>query len=218
MKTEAEFKSSLSAGARALGVTVDQKALQLLFRYHSELQRWNRRINLVSRKQLDWVRIHFLDSLAPVAMGLLKGSERIVDLGAGAGFPGLPLKIVLPGVSLAMAEASARKCAFLRHVLRSLDLREAEVLEGRFEELAVRDMEGGFDVAVSRAAAKPTRILSAAAPFLSRKGKVLIYTSENLAEEGLGRIHPYRLGGSKVPSVIWEIGASDLQGLYLPGQ
>ena len=187
-----------------------------LYLYCRELERWNRRISLVSRKQPDWVRIHFLDSLVPVGMGLFKGNERIIDLGAGAGFPGLPLRIVLPGTSLTMAESSGKKCAFLRHVSRTLGLERADVAEGRFGDLLDRGLSGKFDVAVSRAAAKPRKILGAAIPFLAEDGRVLVYTSVHLAMKGLGTIHHYNLPGSDVPSVIWEVGVSELRNADLP--
>ena len=206
-----QFIDAIITGARELKVPLNDVAAVNLYLYYRELERWNRRVNLVSRKQADWVRIHFLDSLVPVGMGLLKGAERIIDLGAGAGFPGLPLRIVLPGTSLTMAESSGKKSAFLRHVSRTLGLERADVAEGRFGELLGRGLSGEFDVAVSRAAAKPRKILEAATPFLAEGGRVLVYTSVHLAMEGPGTIHHYRLPGSDVPSVIWEVGASELR-------
>ena len=91
-------------------------------------------------------------------MGLVSGEERVVDLGAGAGFPGLPLKVARSGLMLGMAEGSGKKCAFLRHVVRTLDLESAEVLEGRFDNLLEEGWRNRFDIAVSRAADKPARI------------------------------------------------------------
>ena len=187
-----------------MGVNLDEGALDRLFIYFTELQRWNLRVNLVSRQNHDWLRAHFLDSLAPLGLGLLKGAAKIVDLGAGAGFPGVPLKVVESRVFLGMAEVSGKKCAWLRHLARVLELEEARVLEGRLEDLA-EEWGQRFDVAVSRAAARPRSILELARPFLHPGGRVLIYTTEALAEKGSGRIHPYHVPGSKVPSVVWEV-------------
>ncbi len=203
--TREQFIHDLNTGAEEMGVQLDKQAGDRLFVYFSELERWNRRVNLVSRQQHDWIRIHFLDSLAPLGLGLVGEGDRVLDLGAGAGFPGMPLKIAAGNIFLGMAEASGKKCAWLKHLTRLLEMDEAQVLEGRFEDLIGGGWSGSFDVAVSRAAAKPWRILDLARPFLCPGGRALIYTTEALVEEGLGKVHHYKVPGSKVPSVIWEV-------------
>ena len=129
----------------------------------------------------------------------------MVDLGAGAGFPGVPLKVAREDVFLGMAEASVKKCAWLKHLMRVLEMDEAQVLEGRFEELLSSGWAGTFHTAVSRAAAKPWKIVDLARDFLVPGGRALVYTTEALVEKGGGKIHPYRVPGSKVPCVIWEV-------------
>jgi 16S rRNA (guanine527-N7)-methyltransferase len=203
--TKEQFIDELTTGVQAMGIQLDDLAKDRLFIYYTELERWNRKVNLVSRRTHDWLRIHFLDSLVPLALGLLGEGGRVVDLGAGAGFPGLPLKIARESISLCMAEASGKKCAWLKHLTRVLGLKEAQVLEGRFEELMSNGWEGCFDTAVSRAAAKPWKILELARPFMAPGGRVLVYTTEALVEEGVGNVHRYTVPGSKVPSVIWEV-------------
>ena len=203
--TREQFIHDLTTGAEAMGIRLDEQAKSRLFIYYTALERWNHKVNLVSRRPHDWIRIHFLDSLAPLALGLLGKGGRVVDLGAGAGFPGMPLKIAQEGISLCMAEASGKKCTWLKHLTRVLELKEAQVLEGRFEELTDSGWAGCFDTAVSRAAAKPWKILELARPFLAPGGRALVYTTEALVEEGVGRVHPYKVPGSKVPSVVWEV-------------
>ena len=199
-----KFKKKLKRGATDLGVELDSTQLQQLAVYCRELEKWNRNINLVSRKEHNWTRVHFLDSLVPLGMGLLEGSERVVDMGAGAGFPGLVLKIGSPGLEACLAEASGKKCAFLRHIIRTLEIKGAWVLEGRFEEIA--DSEAGeFDLAVSRASAKPHLILKSAGPLLKEGGRTLIYTTEDLIDKTTGEAHPYRISGSPREWVIWEV-------------
>jgi 16S rRNA (guanine527-N7)-methyltransferase len=156
------------------------------------------------------VRIHFLDSLVPLGMGLVSGEERVIDLGAGAGFPGLPLKVARSGLMLGMAEGSGKKCAFLRHVVRTLDLESAEVLEGRFDSLLEEGWRNRFDIAVSRAADKPARIAASSRGFLSQGGRVLVYTTPELTEKNVGKIHRYAVPGSKVQWCIWEVPVEEM--------
>jgi 16S rRNA (guanine527-N7)-methyltransferase len=203
--TREQFLQDLKAGAEAMGVPITDEAAGLFFVYYSELQRWNRRVNLVSRQNHDWVRSHFLDSLAPISLGLLHVGCRIVDIGAGAGFPGVPLKLAGDAGFLGMAEASGKKCAWLKHLVRVLELTDCEVLEGRFGDLLNNSWAGKFDIAVSRAAAKPHLILETAHAFLVPGGRMLIYTTEPLVLGDVGQVHRYTVPGSKVPSVIWEV-------------
>lgn len=204
------FISRIIEGAVSLGITLSEESADRLFIYNSELQRWNKKVNLVSRHQPDWVRVHFLDSLAPLGMGLIKGDERAVDLGSGAGFPGVALKVVSPGLSMELAETVGKKCAWLNHLVRTLELKGTRVLEGRFEDLLEQGCSGQYGLVVSRAAAKPAEISAISRRFLTPEGRALVYTTEALVPKGLGDVHPYSVPGSKVPSVIWEVGAREL--------
>ena len=203
--TKDEFIVELAAGAAGMGTQIPDKAQELMYVYYSELRRWNNRINLVSRRESGWVQAHFLDSLAPVALGLLDGHERVVDLGSGAGFPGIPLKLVNPDLVLMLAEVSGKKCAWLRHLVRILGIERVEVLQGRFEDMEKEEWGQMFDIAVSRAAAKPTKIVTLAENFLSPDGTLLVYTTMGRVEKKAGRVHTYQVPGSSVPSVIWEV-------------
>lgn len=203
--TRGQFLCDLDNGSTEMGIQLDEAARERFYLYYRELSKWNRKINLVSRSEPDWVYTHFLDSLAPLALGLVRGQERVVDLGAGAGFPGVPLKIVSTGLLLGLAESSGRKCAWLRHLLRTLSLEGAQVHEGRFEDLAGNVCRKMFNLAVTRAAAKPEKMVNQAKEFLTREGRLLVYTTKDLVVDGKGKVYPYHVPGSKVPSVIWEV-------------
>ena len=208
--TRHRFIHDLTSGSAEMGVPLGKEAQDRFYLYYCELMRWNQQINLVSRSEPDWIRVHFLDSLASLGLGLVSGRERMVDLGAGAGFPGVPLKVVSPGIFIGMAEASGKKCTWLKHLVRILELRGAEVLEGRFDKLLEEGWAGRFDLAVSRAAAKPAKVLKQAGTFLSPGGRLLVYTTRSLVEDGKGKIHPYRVPGSKIPSIIWEVTKNEM--------
>jgi 16S rRNA (guanine527-N7)-methyltransferase len=213
------FGNSLQTGAAALGVPLGEAALGALGLYAAELARWNRTINLVSREEDegDWAERHFLDSLAPLATGLLGGGKlEVLDLGSGAGFPGLPLAVVRPGFSLFLAEGDARKCSFLRHIIRTLPVPGAQVLQGGFRDLGApgsaglfpplkgKDAAGRFDLVVSRAAAQPDAIRDLALSFLRPGGRALLWVTD-VPRETIGRIHPYTLPFSGRKAVIWEV-------------
>lgn len=205
MGTTRGFKKELDRGANAMGISLDEGTLEQFALFFSELTRFNERINLVSRKKKDWIRVHFLDSLAPAALGLVPGGGRLLDLGAGAGFPGIPLKLACPGLQLGLAEASGKKCAWLRHLVRILNLEGTAVLEGRFEDLPAREGGESWDLVVTRAAAKPTSVVPVAMPFLKPGGRVLVFTRGGLVEAGKGTLYPYSIPGMSTLSAIWEI-------------
>ncbi|MEW6218807.1 MAG: 16S rRNA (guanine(527)-N(7))-methyltransferase RsmG [Thermodesulfobacteriota bacterium] len=138
MRSDAAAAEILTAGAQSLGVSLPPAALPLLTMYLAELKRWNRRVDLVAPAP-DPVLLasHFLDSLTlvPVLRGLPEPPS-LLDLGSGAGFPGLVAKIAWPELAVLLVEPRRKRVSFLRHVIRTLDLAGCQVLEGRLQELA----------------------------------------------------------------------------------
>ena len=155
------------AFVRALDVsreTLDEDTVAKLVIYADALRHWQPRINLVSNKSLaDMWRRHFLDS-AQLARWI-EPHARVLDMGSGAGFPGLVASIVT-GATVVLAESDARKCAFLREVRRLTDA-PAEIFEGRLEDM---DEDCAFDVTTARALAPLAGLLTHAAPRLKTGG------------------------------------------------
>ena len=152
MKIEKEeLKSTLQKGAKELGVALGEDQLELFLTYIEELTRWNRKINLT--KITDPSKIvtrHFLDSLT--VCRYLKGTKRLLDIGTGAGFPGLPVKIAMPEVEVTLMDSVEKKVFFLKSIIRTLGLSGVRAVHARAEDAAViEELEGSFDCVVSRA-------------------------------------------------------------------
>ena len=142
-----------------------------LDRFLEELRRWGERTNLVGSLAPDALRVHVDDSLA--AAPHLPEGARVVDLGSGAGFPGVPLAIARPDLEIALVEIRERRVNFLRHVVRTLDL-SCEVLRVRIED----PTERRYDFALLRAVAPPAEVIPPARYWLHERGQVWIWSTE----------------------------------------
>jgi len=158
----------LIAGAAGLGFPLSPRQMDRFERYYAELIVWNERINLTSVTDREQVQTrHFLDSLT-VGLALPEAARhgRVVDVGSGAGFPGIPLKVLFPEMSLTLVEATAKKVKFLRHVAGLLELSDVEVECRRAEELAQEPgHREAYDAVVARAVAPMPALLELTLPF-----------------------------------------------------
>jgi 16S rRNA (guanine527-N7)-methyltransferase len=173
----------LQRGAEEIGLHLEPGQVEAFFLYAEELSRWNRKMNLTRiREGTDLIVKHFLASLAFTAAFPRELPLRLVDIGSGAGFPGIPIKIACPHLYLTLIEASRKKVSFLRHVCTLLKLREIEVVRARAEELASdRGYGGRFDVAVVRAVGSPEGLIGMAGALLRLGGRLIL--SAKVAEE-----------------------------------
>jgi len=148
--------------------------------YFQELIAWNKKVNLTRIIERKKVFIdHFLDSLIPARFIPPKSS--LVDLGSGGGFPGIPLKILRPDLSVTLVDSSLKKCLFLRHLIRSLALREIFVLQERLEN--ENALGNHYDVCISRAFAPLGNFLSVALPLRETKGMLVAMKGPNFLKE-----------------------------------
>jgi 16S rRNA (guanine527-N7)-methyltransferase len=158
---------------RQLAIVVPTEAPEKLLRLLDELLRWNRTYNLTAiTDPLEGIEKHLVDSLT--LLPLLAGNERLLDLGSGGGFPGLPLMIARPALSIVSVDSVAKKIHFQRHAARLLGLGGFEALHARAESLPDRyGYAGGFDVVVSRAFAALPAFAALALPCLQPRGRIL---------------------------------------------
>ncbi|MBF0328953.1 MAG: 16S rRNA (guanine(527)-N(7))-methyltransferase RsmG [Nitrospirae bacterium] len=138
---------TIFAGLQQLGIDSPNHVISSFETYLSELKKWNKAYNLTALKKDDEIITkHFLDSLLYLKL-LPERKCSVADVGSGAGFPGLPIAIVKPDIAVTLIEPSRKKCAFLRHIKRSLQLNNIKILESRVED--IKDIV--FDAAVTRA-------------------------------------------------------------------
>ena len=123
-------------GAKRMGLSLTHEQIACFQVYYEELVRWNRRVNLTAIVDYDEVQLkHFLDSLT-IALAVKDMPPLLLDVGTGAGIPGVPLKILFPSIHLTLLESVAKKTSFLEHLVTRLGLEGVEVLTGRAEHLA----------------------------------------------------------------------------------
>jgi 16S rRNA (guanine527-N7)-methyltransferase len=178
-----ELKEILVSGADEIGICLSPQVIASYLVYIEELKKWNARVNLTAlTEDLEIGVKHFLDSLTVAPY--LHGANRVLDIGAGAGFPGLPLKILFPSIELLLLESSQKKCFFLRHIMRVLKLEGVEVIHGRAEANAIKKRYGKrFDLVLSRALADLPTSLDLALPFVKGGGSILSMRGKKGAEE-----------------------------------
>ncbi len=168
----------LSRGAAEMGLELTDRQMDQFGTYHVELADWNQRANLTAITERREVQVkHFLDSLTVLLAypAGLPATTRLVDVGAGAGFPSLPLKLLYPDLRVSLVESTGKKTQFLEHLLGVLGLSGVEVWKGRAEELAHRpELREGFDLVLSRGVAKLPTLLEYTLPFCRLGGRVAL--------------------------------------------
>lgn len=170
--TPADARLLLQEGAAALGLNLAEVQLGQFDRYLAELKRWNVRINLTAlTTDQDIVIKLFLDSLALAAF--LGKASSLADLGSGAGFPGLVLKIACPELALTLVESRGKKAAFLEYVASWLNLADVAVAPVHLTVPLAREWGPQFDAVVSRAAFSLTQLVKLAGPLLKPGGILL---------------------------------------------
>lgn len=169
------------------------ESIEPFLRLRAELLDWNTRVNLTAiTDPVEVLLKHFLDSLSLLQVGGVERA-RVLDIGAGAGFPGLPLKLARPQWKIVLLEATGKKVAFQRHMIETLGLSAIEAIHGRAEEIAHKPAyRASFDLVTARAVASLPALLEYAAPFCRVGGRILLPKKGDLAaelEQGKRAVH-----------------------------
>lgn len=170
-----QVREALASGAGELGIALEREMLEAFERYHQELDNWGKRVNLTAVAGDEEVAVkHFLDSLT-----CLKGVDfcedtTVVDVGSGAGFPGVPLKIVRPRIRLTLVEATRKRVEFLRHIVAVLGLTDVQVVWDRSENVGhAPGHREAYQVAVARAVADLAVLAELCLPLVEVGGTML---------------------------------------------
>lgn len=175
---------SLRNHARSLGIELDDQQLAQFDFYKNELLQWNTKTNLISENSShEIITRHFLDSLTALQF-IPKSSARMIDVGCGAGFPGIPLKIAQPDLNLFLLEASRKKVSFLKNIIRLLTLTQSVVLHDRAENIMQTfSWKENFDVLISRATFTLSELFGLGEFFLAPGGELIALKGPDVEKE-----------------------------------
>ena len=200
VKPAADSRDLLVRGGAQLGLAMDPAGVERLLVYLAELMKWSRRVNLVARDtpEAQVVETHFLDSLTLLPFLDGAGEVHLLDVGSGAGFPGLALACVRPDARFTLCEPRQKRVSFLRHVVRTLGLANVEVVAERIE-AHLADWPGRFTHITSRAVAEPAAFLPLARPLVTPATRVLLMLARAEGLAGIDRLvsGPWRVDAER---------------------
>lgn len=166
------------SGLKVLNINLNKQQIKQFSIYLDELKKWNEKFNLIGPAiDEEIIKRHFLDSLSTVAafpLTVNRQPSTVLDIGSGAGFPGVPLKIALPNISLTLLDSSKKKTEFLRHLCKKLDIK-AEIICDRAENVAKKSThQNKYDFVTARAIAKMSTTEELCMPFLKSSGTLIL--------------------------------------------
>jgi 16S rRNA (guanine527-N7)-methyltransferase len=169
-----KWRHVLRKGAAAFHIELDDFHIERFYRHAGALLQWSQKTNLTAITDPQEVAVkHFVDSLAPIScMGPM---QRVLDLGSGGGFPGLPLKIVCSDIDLTLLDAVRKKVSFVQHVIRLLELKNTRGVHARLENLGQDASIAAFDTVVCRAFSNLKFIITHSLPLLTETGQIVIW-------------------------------------------
>ena len=210
--------NGLKEDAHVFGVTLSDEQLSQFYTYYQMLIEWNEKINLTAITDFDEViKKHFLDSLSIGRILQQDSSVSILDIGTGAGFPGIPIKIAFPDTEITLMDSLNKRVNFLNEVINTLGLKKIEALHGRAEDFAKKDMlRETFDICVSRAVANLSSLSEFCLPYVKVGGRFISYKSEKAMEElDASKKAIDILGGGNVACDEFELPGTDFKRTFV---
>lgn len=199
------MQSFVDAAKTLLGFELSKEKISALRIFENELLAWNERVNLTAIRDSEGVRVkHFLDSLTILkAWDRTRPPERLIDVGTGAGFPGLVLKLVWPSTQVTLVESVQKKAAFCSHIIQCLGLKQVTVLSERAEVVGQNpEHRHTYDLAVARAVARMPILMEYLLPLVHRNGKVMAMKGETAPVETQSASQAIHLLGGKLNKLV----------------
>ena len=194
---EKEFKQKMTDNLKELEIELSDMQLNQFYQYMNILIEWNNVMNLTRIiKPEDIITKHFVDSLT--VLNNIDKNSSIIDIGTGAGFPGIPIKIALPHTKITLLDSLNKRINFLNDVIQKLNLKYIEAIHGRAEDYGInnkyREM---YDIAIARAVAPLNILVEYLLPFVKEKGKCICMKSTNVKEEIENSLNAIKILGGK---------------------
>jgi len=181
---QSQFVEVLLEGSSILGIKLQTNQVAALTLYHRELQRWNQKINLTAiRKDKDIAVKHFIDSLVCGQALIRRDGASLLDVGSGAGFPGLPLKILDPRLSVTLLEPNEKKTSFLRHLIGTLDLKNVMVVSKNLGDYSRDSTHRSRFTYIATRALSAAQILPFATALLQPLGRMILCRTKPLTSD-----------------------------------
>ena len=195
-----EFTKIFNNYLEKLNLTLTEEQIEKFYNYMNLLIEWNKKINLtaiIEPKEI--ILKHFIDSLT--ILKYIKNNETIIDVGTGAGFPGIPLKIVRDDLKITLADSLNKRINFLNEVISKLDLKNIDAIHTRAEELGKnKKYREKFDIATSRAVANMSTLSEYLIPFVKVKGRCICMKSSDIDTELENAKNAINILGCKIES------------------
>lgn len=178
-----EFNEKMNQYSKALNIIIDDIQIEKFYQYMELLLEWNEKINLTAITEPDDIILkHFIDSIT--INKYIKNGKKVLDIGTGAGFPGIPEKIIREDINIVLADSLNKRINFLREVIQEIGLENINAVHGRAEELAHNKLyREKFDVVTSRAVAPLNTLLEYMLPFVKVNGLCICMKGSNAEEE-----------------------------------
>lgn len=185
-------------------ISYTDRMLEQFNLYYDILIQWNKFMNLTGITEYHDVTVkHFIDSLSIVKIIDMTNVSSLIDVGTGAGFPGIPIKIIFPHIKICLLDSLNKRVKFLNEIISKLDLDNISALHGRAEEVAKRgEYREKYDLCVSRAVANLSSLSEYCLPFVKKGGQFISYKSSDIDKELLSSKHAISVLGGKIEDII----------------